>query len=117
MRCVVVAAHDARDAALIERVLGEYREMPGLALTLDQAQPLWGCDAVTGRRIADVLMERRRTLVMFPILVVMYARLARREERDVRAQCGRAWDVYASGTSAFVPRLRDRAQAPAKHSS
>ena len=59
MRCVVVAADDASDIALIERILGEYREMPGLALTVDQAQRLWGCDAVTCRRIADVLVERR----------------------------------------------------------
>ena len=59
MRCVVVAADDASDTALIERILGEYREMPGLALSVDQAQRLWGCDAVTCRRIADVLVERR----------------------------------------------------------
>lgn len=42
----------------MERVLGEYREMPGLALTIDQARRLWGTDAVTCRRIADVLVER-----------------------------------------------------------
>ena len=59
MRCVVGAADDASDTALIERILGEYREMPGLALTVDQAQRLWGCDAVTCQRIADVLVERR----------------------------------------------------------
>ena len=59
MRCIVVAADDASDTALIERILGEYREMPGLALTVDQAQRLWGCDADTCRRIADVLVERR----------------------------------------------------------
>ena len=38
VRCAAVAIDDASDAALIERVLGEYREMPGLALTVDQAQ-------------------------------------------------------------------------------
>jgi hypothetical protein len=27
---------------LVERVLGEYREMPGLALTIEQARRLWG---------------------------------------------------------------------------
>jgi hypothetical protein len=59
MRCAVVATDDASDAGLIERVLGEYREMPGLALSVDQAQRLWGCDAVTCRRIADVLVKRR----------------------------------------------------------
>ena len=41
MRCAAVAIDDARDAALIERVLGEYREMPGLALTVEQAQRFW----------------------------------------------------------------------------
>jgi hypothetical protein len=40
-------------------VLAEYREMPGLALTIDQARRLWGCDAVTCRRIADVLADQR----------------------------------------------------------
>jgi hypothetical protein len=42
VRCAVVAMDDASDAGLIERVLGEYREMSGLALTVDQAQRLWG---------------------------------------------------------------------------
>jgi hypothetical protein len=44
------------DAALIKRVLGEYREMPGLALTLEQAQRLWGCDAATCRAVADLMV-------------------------------------------------------------
>ena len=54
------------------------------------------------------------TLVMFPILVMVYARLARREERDVRAQFGVEWDAYASRTPPFMPRLRrpQRAAAP-----
>ena len=45
------------------------------------------------------------TLVMFPILVTMYVRLARREEREVRAALGEAWDTYAAQTPAFIPRL------------
>lgn len=54
-----VAAKDASiDARLVERVLGEYREMPGLALTIEQAGRLWGCDTVTCQRIVDVLVER-----------------------------------------------------------
>ena len=55
------------------------------------------------------------TLVMFPILVVTYARLARREERDVRATFGAAWDAYAAETPRFIPRLgagRHRPNAP-----
>ena len=46
------------------------------------------------------------TLVMFPILVFTYAKLARREEDDVRAQFGPTWDQYASRTPAFFPRFR-----------
>src|SRR5512134_1514152 len=51
------------------------------------------------------------TLVMCPILVWVYARLARREERDVRAQFGVVWDAYAGRIPAFIPRLRRRQQA------
>ena len=43
----MAANNDSIDARLIERVLGEYREMPGLALTIEQARRLWGCDAAT----------------------------------------------------------------------
>lgn len=46
------------------------------------------------------------TLVMFPILVTVYVRLARREERDVHAELGQVWETYAAQTPAFVPRLR-----------
>lgn len=43
------------------------------------------------------------TLVMFPILVVTYVRLARREERQVRAEFGEVWDRYAARTPGFIP--------------
>jgi protein-S-isoprenylcysteine O-methyltransferase Ste14 len=46
------------------------------------------------------------TLVMFPILVWMYVRLARREEREVRVALGDVYARYAAATPAFVPRLR-----------
>jgi protein-S-isoprenylcysteine O-methyltransferase Ste14 len=45
------------------------------------------------------------TLIMFPILVYMYTRLARREEREVIAEFGDQYTRYASGTPAFFPRL------------
>ncbi len=45
------------------------------------------------------------TLVMFPILVVMYVRLARREERDAANAFGEVWNAYAAITPAFFPRL------------
>jgi hypothetical protein len=54
----VVAKDDSIDARLVKRVLGEYREMPGLALAIGQARRFWGCDAVACQRIVDVLVER-----------------------------------------------------------
>jgi protein-S-isoprenylcysteine O-methyltransferase Ste14 len=53
------------------------------------------------------------TLVMFPILVTVYVRLAAREEQEVRAQVGDAWDAYATVTPAFFPRLRRSGRTPA----
>lgn len=44
------------------------------------------------------------TLLMFPVLVYMYLRLARREERDVAAEFGEAYRRYAARTPAFIPR-------------
>ena len=51
------------------------------------------------------------TLMMFPILVVVYASLARREERDVRATFTDEWDTYARITPAFIPRISRRSFA------
>lgn len=45
------------------------------------------------------------TLLMFPILVTMYVRLARREEREAMAQFGKSYLNYAAKTPAFLPRL------------
>lgn len=44
------------------------------------------------------------TLLMFPVLVVMYTRLARLEEREVRGQQP-AYEEYAARVPAFIPRL------------
>jgi methanethiol S-methyltransferase len=44
------------------------------------------------------------TLAMFPVLVVMYVRLARQEEAESRAAFGPAYDVYAAQVPAFLPR-------------
>ncbi len=49
------------------------------------------------------------TLLMFPVLVFMYVRLARREEREVAAEFGAAYERYAARTPAFWPRLRQPA--------
>ena len=46
------------------------------------------------------------TLLMFPILVVMYVRLAHREEREVSAEFGEVYRRYAANTPAFFPHIR-----------
>lgn len=46
------------------------------------------------------------TLLMFPILVTMYVRLARREEREAKSSFGEAYLRYAANTPAFFPRLK-----------
>jgi protein-S-isoprenylcysteine O-methyltransferase Ste14 len=46
------------------------------------------------------------TLLMFPVLVYMYVRLARREEREVLAEFGETYVRYATNTPAFLPRVR-----------
>jgi len=51
------------------------------------------------------------TLAMFPVLVFMYVRLARREERDARTEFGEAYIRYEKNTPAFFPRLGEKAQA------
>jgi len=43
--------------------------------------------------------------VMFPVLVIMYVRLARREEREIMAEFGDEYARYAARTPAFVPRF------------
>jgi protein-S-isoprenylcysteine O-methyltransferase Ste14 len=48
------------------------------------------------------------TLVMFPILLVVYARLARREEQDAIAEFGEAYRRYLARTPAFIPRFNRR---------
>ena len=43
---------------LAKVVRAEYAEMPGLSVTLDQAQRLWGVDERTCRRVFDALVAR-----------------------------------------------------------
>jgi len=46
------------------------------------------------------------TLLMFPVLIVVYIRLARREEAMVREEFGDEYDRYAAAVPAFIPRVR-----------
>jgi len=48
------------------------------------------------------------TLLMFPVLVYMYVRLARHEEQQVRQQFGEEYRHYALQVPAFIPRLSAR---------
>jgi hypothetical protein len=43
---------------LARRVRGEFMEMPGLCLSLPQAQRLWGLDAPRCQAVLDALVER-----------------------------------------------------------
>lgn len=45
------------------------------------------------------------TLAMFPVLVLMYGRLSRFEETQMRQRFGDEWTRYASRTPRFVPHL------------
>ena len=44
---------------LLQRIEGEYREMPGLSVTAPQAERLWGLDSTTCAFVLMTLVERR----------------------------------------------------------
>ncbi len=52
------------------------------------------------------------TLVMFPILVFMYLRLARREEQDAAAEFGEEYRHYTAKTPAFWPKFNKQIGQP-----
>ncbi|MFO1378762.1 MAG: isoprenylcysteine carboxylmethyltransferase family protein [Chitinivorax sp.] len=45
------------------------------------------------------------TLLMFPVMALIYARLAKREEQDMLAEFGEEYARYAAHTPAFIPDL------------
>jgi hypothetical protein len=47
------------DTALLQRVHGEYMEMPGLRLTLAQACRLWNADAATSQVVLNQLVDEQ----------------------------------------------------------
>jgi hypothetical protein len=63
------------DADLLQRVYGEYIEMPGLQLTVAQASRLWNVERESAARTLDLLVKT--------------SFLRRRDECYVRADCGR----------------------------
>jgi protein-S-isoprenylcysteine O-methyltransferase Ste14 len=46
------------------------------------------------------------TLLMFPVLVLLYFRLARREEMEALERFGELYAQYAENIPRFVPRIR-----------
>ena len=46
------------------------------------------------------------TLVMFPVLLVMYARLAITEEAEMRRRFGAEFEAYPASTPCFLPSWR-----------
>lgn len=52
------------------------------------------------------------TLAMFPVLVFMYFRLARTEEREALAEFGPVYERYMHDVPAFVPRFSDLIAGP-----
>jgi protein-S-isoprenylcysteine O-methyltransferase Ste14 len=47
-------------------------------------------------------------LMMYPLLLALYYRLARREEADMEAEFGEAYRQYRARTGMFLPRLARR---------
>jgi hypothetical protein len=43
----------------LQRVQGEFREMPGLRLTTAQASRLWGLDAISSQALLEALVDAR----------------------------------------------------------
>lgn len=52
-------------------------------------------------------------LVMWPILAVLYYRLARKEEADMEQEFGQAYRAYRQHTGMFLPKLNARRMARA----
>jgi protein-S-isoprenylcysteine O-methyltransferase Ste14 len=43
-------------------------------------------------------------IAIFPVLVVMYVRLAKAEEHEAIAECGDAYRDYAAAVPGFIPK-------------
>jgi methanethiol S-methyltransferase len=57
------------------------------------------------------------TLLMYPVLLVIYYRLARREERAMLAEFGEAYQEYCQRTAMFLPGLIKRGSKAVQESS
>jgi hypothetical protein len=57
--CTVVLYRTSKEGSLLTRARGEYREMPGMRLTLDQAMRLWDLDRQTCQNLLNSLVAAR----------------------------------------------------------
>jgi hypothetical protein len=91
--------------ALASRIRGEYREMPGLSLTVPQACRLWNLDGTVCEGVLQVLLDEgflaRRAVGQFaaysaehvrPARTVVTSDMIRRESpRDTRTASALVW--------------------------
>ena len=55
--CTIVLYRTSKQDALLRRARGEYREMPGMRLTIEQAMRLWDLDRPTCQSLLSSLVE------------------------------------------------------------
>ncbi len=55
--CLAKQNHIMKVHLLVDRIRGEFREMPGLQLTLAQAQRLFGLDPTACRQVIEMLVD------------------------------------------------------------
>jgi len=56
--------------------------------------------------------QKTGTLAMYPVLVYMYVRLAKREEQEAHATFGAEYERYARLVPAFLPRIGTQTDKP-----
>jgi protein-S-isoprenylcysteine O-methyltransferase Ste14 len=112
VRWSVAAKDDSIDARLVDRVLGERLATSGPYAYVRHPQYVAFIVIMFGFLMQWPMLV---TLVMFPMLVTIYVRLARREELEVRATFGAVWDAYAADTPPLIPRLRSVTRPIGRH--
>ena len=57
--CTIMLYGTSKEDDLLMRARGEYREMPGMRLTIEQAMRLWDLDRQTCQSLLSSLVEAR----------------------------------------------------------
>jgi hypothetical protein len=57
--CTISTFRPFNELQLLHRVRGEFAEMPGMRLTIEQAMRLWSLDRVTCEKLLDELVAIR----------------------------------------------------------